>query len=159
MKKHIGESDDFVLKINCKDHVLIRKSPECRFYYDDVFVEVIADKRYIIAEDSYEYGVYPELSGALTQIKTAAVNDVVASIGAPGDKGGLLLLFKKLDDTNIALYIKTPRKKNGVLRYDPYFGVAEMELHFGDFIFEKNVSIKYVDAGDGLEPCLHEYIR
>lgn len=111
MKKHIGESDDFVLKINCKDHVLIRKSPECRFYYDDVFVEVIADKRYIIVEDSYEYGVYPELSGALTQIKTAAVNDVVASIGAPGDKGGLLLLFKKLDDTNIALYIKTPRKK------------------------------------------------
>ncbi len=111
MKKHIGESDDFVLKINCKDHVLIRKSPECRFYYDDVFVEVIADKRYIIAEDSYEYGVYPELSGALTQIKTAAVNDVAASIGAPGDKGGLLLLFKKLDDTNIALYIKTPRKK------------------------------------------------
>lgn len=111
MKKHIGESDDLVLKINCKDHVLIRKSPECRFYYDDVFVEVIADKRYIIAEDSYEYGVYPELSGALTQIKTAAVNDVVASIGAPGDKGGLLLLFKKLDDTNIALYIKTPRKK------------------------------------------------
>lgn len=104
MKKHIGESDGFVLKINCKDHVLIRKSPECRFYYDDVFVEVIA-------EDSYEYGVYPELSGALTQIKTAAVNDVVASIGAPGDKGGLLLLFKKLDDTNIALYIKTPRKK------------------------------------------------
>lgn len=91
--------------------MLIRKSPECRFYYDDVFVEVIADKRYIIAEDSYEYGVYPELSGALTQIKTAAVNDVVASIGAPGDKGGLLLLFKKLDDTNIALYIKTPRKK------------------------------------------------
>lgn len=111
MKKHIGESDDFVLKINCKDHVLIRKSPECRFYYDDVFVEVIADKRYIIAGDSYEYGVYPELSGALTQIKTAAVNDVAASIGAPGDKGGLLLLFKKLDDTNIALYIKTPRKK------------------------------------------------
>lgn len=111
MKKHIGESDDFVLKINCKDHVLIRKSPECRFYYDDVFVEVIADKRYIIAEDSYEYGVYPELSGALTQIKTAAVNDVAASIGAPGDKGGLLLIFKKLDDTNIALYIKTPRKK------------------------------------------------
>lgn len=104
MKKHIGESDGFVLKINCKDHVLIRKSHECRFYYDDVFVEVIA-------EDSYEYGVYPELSGALTQIKTAAVNDVVASIGAPGDKGGLLLLFKKLDDTNIALYIKTPRKK------------------------------------------------
>lgn len=111
MKKHIGESDGFVLKINCKDHVLIRKSPECRFYYDDVFVEVIADKRYIIAEDSYEYGVYPELSGALTQIKTAAVNDVAASIGAPGDKGGILLLFKKLDDTNIALYIKTPRKK------------------------------------------------
>lgn len=111
MKKHIGESDGFVLKINCKDHVLIRKSPECRFYYDDVFVEVIADKRYIIAEDYYEYGVYPELSGALTQIKTAAVNDVVASIGAPGDKCGLLLLFKKLDDTNIALYIKTPRKK------------------------------------------------
>ena len=111
MKKHIGESDGFVLKINCKDHVLIRKSPECRFYYDDVFVEVIADKRYIIAEDSYEYGVYPELSGALTQIRTAAVNDVVDSIGAPCDKGGLLLLFKKLDDTNIALYIKTPRKK------------------------------------------------
>ena len=45
------------------------------------------------------------------QIKTAAVNDVVDSIGAPCDKGGLLLLFKKLDDTNIALYIKTPRKK------------------------------------------------
>lgn len=110
MGKYFSECDGFVLKINCKDHVLIRKSPECRFYYDDVFVEVIADKRYIIAEDSYEYGVYPELSGALTQIKTTAVNDVVASIGAPGDKGGLLLLFKKLDD-NIALYIKTPRKK------------------------------------------------
>ena len=34
-----------------------------------------------------------------------------------------------------------------------------MELHFGDFIFEKNVSIKYVGAGDGSEPCLNEYIR
>ena len=111
MKKSIGECDGFVLKINCKDHVLIRKSPDCRFYYDDVFAEVIADKRYTIAEDSYEYGVYPELSGALMQIRTAAVNDVVDSIGAPCDKGGLLLLFKKLDDTNIALYIKTPRKK------------------------------------------------
>lgn len=53
MKKHIGECDGFVLKINCKDHVLIRKSPDCRFYYDDVFAEVIADKRYTIAEDSY----------------------------------------------------------------------------------------------------------
>ena len=52
MKKHIGECDGFVLKINCKDHVLIRKSPDCRFYYDDVFAEVIADKRYTIAEDS-----------------------------------------------------------------------------------------------------------
>ena len=83
MKKHIGECDGFVLKINRKDHVLIRKSPDCRFYYDDVFAEVIADKRYTIAEDSYEYGVYPELSGALMQIRTAAVNDVVDSIGVP----------------------------------------------------------------------------
>lgn len=111
MGKYFSECDGFVLRINCKDYVFIRKSPECRFYCDDVFVEVIADERYIIAEDSYEYGVYTELSGALMQIKTAAVNDVVDSIGAPCDKGGLLLLFKKLDDTNIALYIKTPRKK------------------------------------------------
>ena len=100
-----------ILKIDREDYIIIKKSPECRFYADDVLVEIMSNKRFLICEDSFEFCAYLELTNSIEQIINSKVGESVESIGAPCDKGGLRLIFKKDTNEYVILEVLTTRDK------------------------------------------------
>ena len=111
MGKYYPQEDEWLLKINSEDYVAIKKSFESRFYSDDVLIEVVSKERFLILEDSFEYAAYPELTNSIKQIMIAPIGQIIDSIGAPCDKGGMQLFFEKVDDTYAKLYVMTLEKE------------------------------------------------
>lgn len=99
------------LEIDNEDYIIIKKSPECRFYADDVLVEIISNKRFLISEDSFEFCAYVELTNSIEQIINAKLGESVESIGAPCSRGGLRLIFRKTESEYVILEVLTTRDK------------------------------------------------
>ena len=100
-----------ILKIDSEDYIIIKKSSECRFYADDVLVEIMSNKRFLICEDSFEFCAYLELTNSIERIINAKVGESVESIGAPCSRGGLRLIFKKDTNEYVILEVLTTRDK------------------------------------------------
>ena len=111
MEKYCDKSYICILEIDNNDCIIIKKSPECRFYADDVLVEIMSNKRFLICEDSFEFCAYLELTNSIERIINAKVGESVESIGAPCSRGGLRLIFKKDTNEYVILEVLTTRDK------------------------------------------------
>lgn len=107
MEKYFPKDSEWILKINSEDYIVIKRSSECRFYSDDVLIEVVSGRRFLILEDSFEYAAYPELTNSIKRIQIAPIGYIIDSIGAPCDKGGAELFFEKVDAVHVKVYVMT----------------------------------------------------
>ena len=73
MEKYFPKDSEWILKINSEDYIVIKRSSECRFYSDDVLIEVVSGRRFLILEDSFEYAAYPELTNSIKRIQIAPI--------------------------------------------------------------------------------------
>lgn len=111
MEKYYDRSSIGILPIDNNACLVIKKSSECRFYADDVLIEVNGLKNYLILEDSFEFCAYPELINSIKVIKDLPLNKVIESIGAPCDKGGLQLFINKISNHQVVLDVIAPNNK------------------------------------------------
>lgn len=123
----------YSLKIDDTTNFVVQKSSECRFYEDDVYIKIITPNRcMLVLEDSFEFSAYIELVHSIDRLIKADIGTTIHAVGAPCNKGGLELFFKK-ESCNVIVFSVNKQTKFTKIdnKFRPYYRT----------VFSKNVDI------------------